>query len=117
MGSQTMDLRTNFVAIQCLVPELFRVIAELEAAAPGIHFTPDSHLIGSISEVIAANRYGLTLTTTSTKGTDANDAKARASQIECTSKRKGVALHGYEPSAERFIALQMKALSQAFEIL
>ena len=58
-------------AIQHLVPELFRVIAELEAAAPGRHFTPDGHLIGSIGEVMAAGRYGLTLTTASTKGIDA----------------------------------------------
>ena len=57
----------NAEAIQRLVPELFRVIAELEAAAPGRHFTPDGHLIGSIGEVIAADRYGLTLTTASTK--------------------------------------------------
>jgi len=54
-------------AIQRLVPKLFRVIAELEAAAPGIHFTPDGHLIGSIGEVIAADCYGLTLTTVSNK--------------------------------------------------
>ena len=53
----------NAAAIQRLVPELFRVIAELEAAAPGRHFTPDGHLIGCIGEVIAADRYGLTLTT------------------------------------------------------
>ena len=43
----------NAEAIQRLVPELFRVIAELEAAVPGRHFTPDGHLIGSIGEVIA----------------------------------------------------------------
>ena len=43
-------------SIQRLVPELFRVIAELEAAAPGRHFTPDGHLVGSIGEVIAGDR-------------------------------------------------------------
>ena len=62
-------------AIQRLVPELFRVTAALEAAAPGRHFTPDGHLVGSIGEVIAAARYGLTLTTASTKGIDAHPFK------------------------------------------
>ena len=97
----------NAAAIQRLVPELFRVIAELEAAAPGRHFTPDGHLIGSIGEVIAADRYGLTLTTASKKGIDAHDAQGRAVEIKCTGKNKSVALRGHEPSAERFIALQI----------
>ena len=103
-------------AIQRLVPELFRVIAELEAAAPGRHFTPDGHLIGSIGEVIAADRYGLTLTTASTKGIDAHDAQGRAVEIKCTGKGKGVALRGYEPSAERFIALQINRDGSATEV-
>ncbi|KZR87157.1 hypothetical protein MITS9509_01010 [Synechococcus sp. MIT S9509] len=64
----------NAEAIQRLVPELFRVIAELEAAALGRHFTADAHLIGSIGEVIAADGYELNLTTASTKGIDAHDA-------------------------------------------
>lgn len=40
-----MAEQTNIdaAAIQRLVPELFRVIAALEAAAPGRHFTPDGH--------------------------------------------------------------------------
>ena len=90
----------NSAAIQRLVPELFRVIAELEAAAPGRHFTPDGHRIESIGEVIAADRYGLTLTTASTKGIDAHDAQGRAVEIKCTGKGKGVALRGYEPSGK-----------------
>ena len=106
----------NAAAIQRLVPELFKVIAELEAAAPGRHFTPDGHLIGSIGEVIAADRYGLTLTTASTKGIDAHDVQGRAVEIKCTGKNKGVALRGYEPSAERFIALQINRDSSAVEV-
>ena len=106
----------NAEAIQRLVPELFRVIAELEAAAPGRHFTPDGHLIGSIGEVISADRYGLTLTTASTKGIDAHDAPGRSVEIKCTGKNKGVALRGYEPSAERFIALHINRDGSAIEV-
>ena len=106
----------NAVAIQRLVPELFRVIAELEAATPGRHFTPDGHLIRSIGEVTAADRYGLTLTTASTKGIDAHDSEGRPVEIKCTGKNKGVALRGYEPSAERFIALQINRDGSAVEV-
>ena len=78
----------NVKAIQRLVPELFRVIAELEAAAPGRHFTPDSHLIGSIGEVIAADRNGLTLTTASTKGIDAHEAQVEPLKSNAPAKAK-----------------------------
>ena len=103
-------------AIQRLVPELFKVIAALEDAAPGRHFTADGHLIGSIGEVIAADRYGLTLTTAITKGIDAHDAQGQTVEIKCTGKSKGVALRGYGPSAERFIALQINSDGSATEV-
>ena len=106
----------NATAIQRFVPELFRISTELKAAAPGRHFAPDGHLIGSIGEVIAADRYGLTLTTASTKGIDAHDAQGRAVEIKCTGKGKCVALRGHEPSAERFIALQINPDGSAVEV-
>ena len=116
MQSALPRIAMNAAAIQPLVPELFRVIAELEAAAPGRHFTPDGHLIGSIGEVIAADRYGLTLTTASTKGIDAHDAQGRAVEVKCTGKNKSVALRGHEPSAERFNALQINRDGSAVEV-
>ena len=60
------------LAVLRLVPELFHITKALEAAAPGRHFTPDGHLVGSIGEAVAAARYGLELTTASTKGVDAH---------------------------------------------
>ena len=99
----------NSAAIKRPVSELFRFIAELEAAAPGRHFTADAHLIGSIGEVIAADCYGMTLTNASTKGIDAYDANGRAVEIKCSGKSKVVLLCGYEPSAECFIAFQINS--------
>ena len=43
------------------IRELYRITAELEEKYPGRHFTPDGHLVGSIGEVYAAEKYGLTL--------------------------------------------------------
>ena len=48
-------------AIQKLVPQLFSLVEELEAAAPGVNFSPAGSMIGTIGEVIAAARYGLEL--------------------------------------------------------
>ena len=43
------------------IRELYRITAELEEKYPGRRFTPDGHLVGSIGEVYAAEKYGLTL--------------------------------------------------------
>ena len=45
--------------IQKLVPKLFRLVEQLEEAAPGVSFSPSGSMIGTIGEVIAASRYGL----------------------------------------------------------
>ena len=102
--------------IQRLVPELFRITAELEAAAPGRHFTPDGHLVGSIGEVVAAARYGLTLTTASTKGIDAHDANGNTVEIKATTGKRGVAFRGMEPTAQRLIVLQIDATGEVAEV-
>jgi len=57
--------------IKALVPQLYALVAQLEAAAPGRRFTPDGHMVGSIGEVIAACQYDLELATASTEGYDA----------------------------------------------
>lgn len=94
-------------AIQRLVPELFRVSAELEAAEPSRYYTPDGHLVESIGEVIAAARYGLTLTTASTKGVDAHDSNGRSIEIKATLGSRGFALHGLDPEAEHLLVLRV----------
>lgn len=59
-----------------LIRELFRAAQALADRFPGRPFTPDGHPVGSIGEVLAAERYGLTLQPPSTTGHDAIDSQA-----------------------------------------
>lgn len=102
-------------AIQRLIPQLYALVKQLEAAAPGRSFAPDGHLLGSIGEVIAAARYRLTLTTASTKGIDAHTADGRAVEVKATAGRT-VALRGLEPAAEVLVVLQISPDGAAVEI-
>ena len=86
-------------AIQQLIPQLYALVGQLEAAAPGRSFAPDGHLLGSIGESIAAARYWLTLTTASTKGIDAHSADGRSVEIKATAGKR-IALRGLKPTAE-----------------
>ena len=43
------------------VQQLFAITCELEKHHPTKKFTLDGHLVGSIGEVLVAERYGLTL--------------------------------------------------------
>lgn len=99
--------------VQQLVPQLFVITRQLEAAAPGRHFTPDGHLIGSIGEVLAAAQYCLTLTTASTKGIDAHDADGRSVEIKATTGSKGVALRGFKPLTDRLMVVTIDASTGA----
>ena len=107
----------NADLIQRLVPQLYALVAELEAAAPGRSFTPDGHLLGSIGEVIAATRYGLELTTASTKGIDAHTADGIPVEIKATT-RGSIALRGEEPVCPELhlIALLIQKDGSAIEI-
>ena len=72
------------LSIKKLVPQLFAITAQLEAAAPGRKFTHDGHIIGSIGEVLAASNYGLPLATASTEGVDATAPDGREVEIKAT---------------------------------
>ena len=58
-------------SIPLLVKKLYKIVKEFEELFPERRFTPDGHLVGSIGEVIAAHRYGLTLVSTNERGHDA----------------------------------------------
>lgn len=100
-----------------LITRLYSLVAELEAAAPGRSFTPDGHLLGSIGEVIAATRYGLELTTASTKGIDAHTADGIPVEIKATT-RGTIALRGEEPVCPELhlIALLIQKDGSAIEV-
>ena len=67
-----------------IIRELYKITAELEEKYPGRRFTPDGHLIGSIGEVYAAEKYGLTLLEASSEKHDALSADGRLIQIKIT---------------------------------
>jgi hypothetical protein len=98
--------------IKHLVPQLFAITAQLEAAAPGRKFTPDGHTVGSIGEVLAASDHGLTLATTSTEGVDATAPDGRSVEIKATGGTRGVALRGQKPLADHLLVLAISAEGQ-----
>ena len=59
----------------------------LEGLFPGRPFTPDGHLVGSIGEVMAAHRYGLTLLSCSSECHDAIASDGIKVQIKATQGR------------------------------
>ena len=66
------------------IRELYRITTELEEKYPGRYFTPDGHLVGSIGEVYAAEKYGLTLLEVNSEKHDALSADGRLIQIKIT---------------------------------
>jgi hypothetical protein len=71
-------------AVPRLVERLYELVNEFERLFPGRRFTPDGHLVGSVGEVVAAHRYGLTLFPSSTKIHDAEDNNGKRVQIKAT---------------------------------
>jgi hypothetical protein len=67
-----------------LVREIYAIVAKLEAAFPGRHFTPDGHLVGSLGEVLAAYYYDLKLLPASVIAHDATTKDGRHVQIKAT---------------------------------
>ena len=105
------------LAVLRLVPELFQITKALEAAAPGRHFTPDGHLVGSIGEAVAAARYGLELTTASTMGIDAHHiASGRSVEIKATVDGNHIAVRGLKPEADHLLVLRIKGDGSADEV-
>lgn len=81
---------------KAIIQQIYALSAELEAIYEGRHFTPDGHMVGSIGEVLAAARYGLTLTTASTREVDAIAPDGREVEIKATGG-KVIAMRGCPP--------------------
>ena len=82
---------TAIDSIPTLVKRLYAIITELERLFPTRRFTPDGHLVGSIGEVVAAHRYGLTLLGASAHVHDAKTKGGKLVQVKAT-QGKSVAL-------------------------
>lgn len=74
-------------AVPQVVKKLCGLVAELEQVFPGRRFTLDGHLVGSIGEALAAERYNLTLLPTGVETHDARAADGRLVQIKTTQRR------------------------------
>lgn len=76
------------------IRRLYGIVGELERdyRDQHRHFTLDGHLIGSIGEVYAAERYGIRLFTSSTPKHDGESPDGRLVQIKAT-QRGSVALN------------------------
>ncbi len=66
------------------IQELYRITAELKKEYPERNFTPDGHLVGSIGEVYAKEKYGLELLPASAEKHDAVTTDGRMVQIKIT---------------------------------
>ena len=82
-----MARRNPIDRVPSLVRDLYSVVRRLEELFEGRHFTPDGHLVGSIGEVVAAHRYGLTLLPASAKCHDAKTSSGKLVQIKATQGR------------------------------
>lgn len=77
--------------LRSIVRDIYHAVAELEGLYPGRRFTPDGHMVGSLGEVVAAERYCLNLFEPSHPVHDAFDHQARLIQIKTTqSGRVGI---------------------------
>ena len=66
------------------IRKIFELADSMEQQYPGRHFTPDGHMLGSIGEVYAAERYNLTLYPASHEVHDGTTADGREVQIKIT---------------------------------
>ncbi|MFA6523690.1 MAG: hypothetical protein WCS85_04970 [Candidatus Peribacteraceae bacterium] len=71
--------------VQKIIGRLFHIVEELERRFPGRHFTLDGHIVGSLGEVFAEERYKLTLLPSSNKTHDARKG-SRLIQIKATQR-------------------------------
>ena len=69
-----------------IINELYELTTRLEKMYPGRHFTPDGHLVGSIGEVFAAERYGISLFTAGCETHDGEAPDGRLVQIKATQR-------------------------------
>lgn len=74
-------------------------------------FTLDGHLFGSLGEIYACEKYGLTLEKSSKKGFDAKDKNGNEIQIKVTQRNKVGMRH--EP--QKLLVLKLNKINFEFE--
>ena len=86
-----------------LVRFVYSIVEELESRFEGRRFTPDGHLVGSLGEAIAQDRYELRLLPPSSPIHDARSRSGRLIQIKLTQRRS----IGLRSTPDYLIVLQM----------
>lgn len=77
----------RYQELTSIINQLYELTGRLEAMYPSRHFTPDGHLVGSIGEVYAAERYGISLFRADYKTHDGKAPDGRLVQIKATQRR------------------------------
>jgi hypothetical protein len=67
---KTSTVSNPHYQLPLVLDSLYRVVDDLETAFPGLHFTPDGHMVGSLGEALAAYYYGVKLNRASEKAHD-----------------------------------------------
>lgn len=70
-----------------LLSQIYAIVHELETMYPGRKFTPDGHMVGSLGEVLAEEKYDIELLPTSTPDHDAVAGDGKYVQIRTTQKK------------------------------
>lgn len=95
-----------------LVRKMYALAEQLERLHEGRHFTPDGHMVGSIGEVIAEQRYDLTLYEASHPVHDGWTPDERQVQIK-TTQTSSVAI---SEQPDYLIVLKLDGHGDCFEI-
>jgi len=95
-----------------IIAEIYELTGRLEEMYPGRHFTPDGHLVGSIGEVHAVEKYGLKLFRADWKAHDGEAPDGRLVQVK-TTQRKSV---GISEEPDYLIVLHIDGDGQLDEV-
>ena len=109
------------IAIPCGLPKQNQGLTWIRVGEAAL-LVVASHLTLKLLKVIpmtlvAAARYGLELTTASTKGVDAHhEASGRSVEIKATMEGKRISLRGMEPKADHLLVLRINGDGSASEV-
>ena len=70
-----------------LLSQIYAIVHELETMYPGRKFTPDGHMVGSIGEVLAEQKYEIKLLPSNATDHDATARDGKLIQIRTTQKK------------------------------
>lgn len=101
----------NDESVQQLVAKVFSCCHELSLRT-GRPISPDGHLVGSLGEVIAAERLNLRLMAPSNHGFDAIGPAGERVEIKTTA-RSSIQISNDGTLAERFVIVQLEASGAA----